>query len=574
MFELRGNESSKIFDPFLNLAVNATETADNITLQPAIPGVMTGGAAPALSNIESVGKNSADSFILGEMTGPVSQISGDNSVGDVFTGAPSQVVEKALDSAKDILKGLSVDANLTDKLNLAFGENWNPKVATDLIGEFAAGDFSKLPEIDILSGATMNSANGAFAAGTDKIYLSQDFVAQNAGNVDAIKSVILEEAGHFIDSRINTKDAAGDEGAIFSGVVQGKTFDAADLANLKAEDDSATINLNGKKIQVEKASLPDPGLRELVHIQNIGDRIFPEGAVAGTTGQALRLEGFQINLDSPIPGLSMEYMAHIQDIGDTSWVREGQYVGTKGQSRRIEGFAIRLTGSEASKYDVFYKAHVEGIGDTAKVGNGQFCGTRGQSKRVEAISVWVQPKPQSGNPHIDIQLVYPYGGFTNAQKAIFEQAAQNWESVITRDKVPYGVLKIAITQGSTSMAGIKFAGFGAETYPADQEPPNIRWDWTTNPNIDGHNRTNFNSAYINSYSKNNLIRLTMHEMGHALGLNEAQNDGSLYDTQGNSLMDLRSPAQGGQDMTITEGMYRRLESLGYSVNRSPSLNWY
>ncbi|XZO00768.1 MAG: FG-GAP-like repeat-containing protein [Microcoleus sp.] len=185
------------------------------------------------------------------------------------------------------------------------------------------------------------------------------------------------------------------------------------------------------------------------------------------------------------------------------------------------------------------------------------------------------PPVQSGNPAIDIQLVYPYGGFTDPQKAIFEQAAQNWERVITKDKVPYGVLKIAITQGTTSMAGGNLASWiGAETYPADQEPPKIRWDWTTNPNIDGHNRTNFNSAYINGYSKNNLIRLTMHEIGHALGLNEAQNDLSLYDTQGNSLMDLRIPANGGQDMTITEGMNKKLESLGYGVNRSPSINWY
>ncbi|MEG3843548.1 hypothetical protein QT986_25340, partial [Microcoleus sp. herbarium14] len=383
-----------------------------------------------------------------------------------------------------------------------------------------------------------------------------------------------EEIGHSVDARLNVTDSPGDEGAIFGAIVQGKTFDLTDLESLKAEDDSATIYLNGKEIQVEKASLRDPGLRTVAHIQDLGDRTFSEGAVAGTTGQSRRLEGFQINLDSPIPGLSMEYMAHVQDIGDTSWMREGQYVGTKGQSKRIEGFAIRLTGSQASKYDVFYQAHVEGIGNTPRVGNGQFSGTRGQSKRVEAISVWVQPKPQPSNPDIDIQLVYPNGGFTNAQRAIFEQAAQNWESVITKDKVPSGVLKIAITQGSTSMGGGNLAAWiGAETYPADQEPPKTRWDWTTNPSIDGHNRINFNSANINGFSKNNLIRLTMHEMGHTLGLNEAQNDPSLFDTRRDSLMDLNTPANGGQDMTITEGMNKKLESLGYGVNRSPSINW-
>ena len=69
------------------------------------------------------------------------------------------------------------------------------------------------------------------------------------------------------------------------------------------------------------------------------------------------------------------------------------------------------------------------------------------------------------------------------------------------------------------------------------------------------------------------MRLTMHEMGHALGLNEAQNDQTLFDTRGDSLMDLRIPAQGGQDMTITEGMNKRLESLGYGVNRSPIIKW-
>ena len=141
-----------------------------------------------------------------------------------------------------------------------------------------------------------------------------------------------------------------------------------------------------------QAILPDPGLIGVVHIEGIGDRIFPEGAVGGTTGQSRRLEGFQINLDSPIPGLSMQYMAHVEGIGDTFWVGEGQYVGTRGQSRRLEGFAIRLTGWQASNYDVFYQAHLEGIGNTPIVGNGEFSGTRGQSRRVEAISVWVQPK--------------------------------------------------------------------------------------------------------------------------------------------------------------------------------------
>ena len=535
--------------------------------------VLTGGVGEEV-NIPTLTPQAYDNIILPDdlLTRMASAVNTDSNSSlpdssvDLLTG-------QAMSEVYGDLSKFAADPDFAAKLNVAFGENWDAAAAKALAEEWFKGDFSDIPQVKVVSSGEIGGANGAFAAATDTIYLSKEFLAGNAANPAAVADVLLEEIGHSVDARLNVTDSPGDEGAIFGAIVQGKTFDATDLASLKAEDDSATIYLNGKEIQVEKASLPDPGLRTVAHIQDLGDRTFSEGAVAGTTGQSRRLEGFQINLDSPIPGLSMEYMAHVQDIGDTSWVREGQYVGTKAQSKRIEGFAIRLTGSQASKYDVFYQAHVEGIGNTPRVGNGQFSGTRGQSKRVEAISVWVQPKPQPGNPDIDIQLVYPYGGFTNAQKAIFEQAAQNWESVITKDKVPDGVLKIAITQGSTRMEGGNFAGIGAETYPADYEPPNIRYDWTTNPNLDGHNRTNFNSAYINTYSNNQLMRLTMHEMGHALGLNEAQNDQTLFDTRGDSLMDWRVPAQGGQDMTITEGMNKKLEYLGYGVNRSPGINW-
>lgn len=541
--------------------------------------VLTGGVGQEV-NLQTLTPESYDNIILPDAS-PALMASALTT--DSKTSLPDSSVDlltgQAMSEVYQDLSKFAADPDFAAKMNVAFGENWDAAAAKTLAEAWFQGDFSDIPPVKIVSSAEIGGANGAFVAATDTIYLSKEFLAENAMNPVAVADVLLEEIGHSVDARLNVTDSPGDEGAIFGAIVQGKTIDATDLASLKAEDDSATIYLNGKEIQVEKASLRDPGLRTVAHIQDLGDRTFSEGAVAGTTGQSRRLEGFQINLDSPIPGLSMEYMAHVQDSGDTSWVREGQYVGTKGKSKRIEGFAIRLTGSEASKYDVFYQAHVEGIGNTPRVGNGQFSGTRGQSKRVEAISVWVQPKPLPSNPKLDIQLVYPYGGFTNAQKAIFEQAAQNWESVITKDKVPDGVLKIAITQGSTSMGGGNLAAWiGAETYAADQEPPKTRWDWTTNPNIDGHNRTNFNSGSINGFSKNNLIRLTMHEMGHALGLNEANReangDPSLYDTAGDSLMDLRIPAQGGQDMKITEGMNKKLESLGYGVNRSPSINWY
>ncbi len=138
----------------------------------------------------------------------------------------------------------------------------------------------------------------------------------------------------------------------------------------------------------------------LLHLQNIGDRVYRNDEWAGTKGQSRRLEGFQLTLDHPIPGLGLQYMAHLQDISDTSWVADGQFLGTRGQSRRVEGFAIRLTGSQAANYVVVYRAHLEGIGDTGERINGAFLGTRGQSRRVEAMFVSIVPKANY-HPHDD-----------------------------------------------------------------------------------------------------------------------------------------------------------------------------
>jgi hypothetical protein len=133
-------------------------------------------------------------------------------------------------------------------------------------------------------------------------------------------------------------------------------------------------------------------LRGIVHLQDVGDGAFQGGAFAGTRGESRRLEGFSLQITDSIPGLGIEYMAHLQDKGDTAWTSGGQFVGTRGESRRLEGFAIRLTGSAAANYTVNYFCHVQDVGDTPVRSNGQFCGTRGESRRVEGMQVWIQKK--------------------------------------------------------------------------------------------------------------------------------------------------------------------------------------
>ena len=121
------------------------------------------------------------------------------------------------------------------------------------------GDFSTIPPIKLVERGDIAGANGAFAAATNKIYLSKDILTGETANIAAVEDVILEEIGHSIDVLVNAVDAPGDEGEIFAGVVQGKTFDAADFANLKAEDDSTTINIDGKKYFAEMNSFAIKG---------------------------------------------------------------------------------------------------------------------------------------------------------------------------------------------------------------------------------------------------------------------------------------------------------------------------
>jgi Clostridial hydrophobic W len=131
-------------------------------------------------------------------------------------------------------------------------------------------------------------------------------------------------------------------------------------------------------------------LKIVVHIEGTGDREFGASEFAGTRGQAKGIEGFQIQLANPLPGLQIEYMAHLEGVGDTPWISAGQFIGTRGENRRLEGFAMRLGGPEAAKYQICYAAHIQNVGDSSTCANGQYCGTRAQALRIEAMKVWIE----------------------------------------------------------------------------------------------------------------------------------------------------------------------------------------
>ncbi|WP_156815568.1 calcium-binding protein [Pseudanabaena sp. PCC 6802] len=171
---------------------------------------------------------------------------------EVNTMLGDRALEDSLEAARAYLGQFATAPDFAPRMQAAFGEGID---VADLQVAWRAGDFSGLPRVEVRSPAEINGANGAYAAATDTIYLSRDFLDRNAGNLEPIVSVLLEEMGHAVDARLNRADSLGDEGAIFSALVRGERLTPQLLALLKAKDDSATVTLDGKDVAIEQDNI-------------------------------------------------------------------------------------------------------------------------------------------------------------------------------------------------------------------------------------------------------------------------------------------------------------------------------
>lgn len=132
------------------------------------------------------------------------------------------------------------------------------------------------------------------------------------------------------------------------------------------------------------------------HVQDYGWQLWKSnGEISGTSGESKRLEAIQINLDDKGYDLGIEYRTHIENIGWQGWKHDREISGTSNQGLRLEAIEVRLTGTDATRYDVYYRVHAENIGwlDWAK--NGGSSGTEGFGYRLEAIEVMVVPAGSS-----------------------------------------------------------------------------------------------------------------------------------------------------------------------------------
>jgi microcystin-dependent protein len=136
-------------------------------------------------------------------------------------------------------------------ITTAFGDQFDLGVLQDLRQQLLARDFSVIPNIEVLTNGELGGASGAYTAELDRIFLSSDFLA--TASDQSIAAVLLEEIGHRFDRLLNGSiDSPGDEGEIFSLLVNGISLPPEILTALQEEDDHAAITLgSGLSTNVE-----------------------------------------------------------------------------------------------------------------------------------------------------------------------------------------------------------------------------------------------------------------------------------------------------------------------------------
>ncbi|MBE5933610.1 MAG: hypothetical protein E7263_09355 [Lachnospiraceae bacterium] len=164
------------------------------------------------------------------------------------------------------------------------------------------------------------------------------------------------------------------------------------------ENGYGTLNL----FTVEKDAAPQVSIIPVkptevyyhTHIQGYGDSQGEKknGEMAGTSGEAKRLENIKIDVDSEYDMIGIQYTTHCQSYGWMPWSSRYEANGTAGEAKRLEAIKIQLTGIHKDKYDVYYRVHAQSYGWLGWAKNGEASGTAGYGKRLEGIQIVVLEK--------------------------------------------------------------------------------------------------------------------------------------------------------------------------------------
>ncbi|MBQ9934696.1 MAG: hypothetical protein IJO70_02515 [Lachnospiraceae bacterium] len=209
--------------------------------------------------------------------------------------------------------------------------------------------------------------------------------------------------------------------------------------------DTATVVRNNAESITVTYTFPATAKEDTVkvsyatHVQKDGwQEEVSDGTMSGTSGQAKRLEGITIAVDTEAD-LGIQYTTHCQTYGWLPWVSNGDMSGTTGEAKRLEAIMIQLTGEDAENYDIYYRVHAQTYGWLGWAKNGEPAGTAGYGKRLEGIQVIVVKKGET----IDKNL----GGIKSTNSSAYIASAgkspvydgtttDNQKPVVAGDKAP------------------------------------------------------------------------------------------------------------------------------------------
>ena len=187
---------------------------------------------------------------------------GESTIGksavDTAIATDSSGLEAVKSAMQNNLSEMAADPKaFHEAMEKAFGQSYDQAKAETIRQQVLEGDFSWMPEIKVVDESVLqdqsgqhtgSKALGAYSSDNDTIYISRQLLTSDP---DKAVAILTEEVGHGLDARLNASDAAGDEGDIFARIVAGESISDAEIAQLRTENDSGTIIVDGKEVEVE-----------------------------------------------------------------------------------------------------------------------------------------------------------------------------------------------------------------------------------------------------------------------------------------------------------------------------------
>ncbi|WP_038976327.1 beta/gamma crystallin-related protein [Bradyrhizobium japonicum] len=154
--------------------------------------------------------------------------------------------ERLRNEAHSKLHAFATDSRFFNHLASVYGFSYDRGQADGLRHRISAGDFGWVPEVVIVSNEAMPYAASAFSEQENRIYLNRIVLGTPVAAI-----AYLEEVGHYLDSALNERDTAGDEGEHFMRLVTGQPYQES------ARLETGIIVVDGRSIEVEFGFLGD-----------------------------------------------------------------------------------------------------------------------------------------------------------------------------------------------------------------------------------------------------------------------------------------------------------------------------